>query len=119
MSNVTEAMVAAALRHLDQRAESGQCGEMVREMLEAAETAAWQSMGSAPRGTYRKVPMAKGERDVFVPDRIWTFRHRDGHLTQSAYDPERDAWVAWSKDAPPDVWLPFLPATPSVPATPA
>lgn len=46
---ITDKMVEAALLKLDQRAEDDRCGDMVREMLEAADAAAWQTMESAPR----------------------------------------------------------------------
>ncbi len=45
---ITDKMVEAAMLKLDQRAEGGRCGEMVREMLEAADHEAWQEMETAP-----------------------------------------------------------------------
>jgi hypothetical protein len=44
----TDEMVAAALACIDRRVEDARCGDMVRDMLIAADRAAWKPISEAP-----------------------------------------------------------------------
>jgi hypothetical protein len=65
----------------------------------------WDTIDTAPRGSFRTVDGAKGERQVFVKGWVWTMRIRDGHVTQSYWIPDANRWCAYTPEAGPDMWM--------------
>ena len=66
--------------------------------------AAWRPIRTAPTGSTRTVEGAKGKREIFVPDWVWTCRTSDGHVTKSHWLPDENRWNGWTAGAGPDLW---------------
>lgn len=66
----------------------------------------WQPIETAPKGKTIKRKTDKSVMDVFIPEKVHTWR-KDGHETISYYLPDEDRWVGYTKEAGPDMWHPF------------
>lgn len=61
-------------------------------------------MEEAPKGSYKKVPTKKGDREIFVPDRIIVAGYDGELVTPSYWIPEQSRWCMFTKEKPPIAW---------------
>ena len=67
----------------------------------------WLPIESAPRGQTKTVGEGKQKRNIFVPDRVWTMRDSDGHITASEWIPSESRWDFYTADRGPTHWQPY------------
>lgn len=83
----------------------GRGESLVPAWNDRAEVQPWnRDISQAPKGEVRKVQRGEREAEVHHPVRIIA-AGSGGVVTLSQWDPKREAWSMFTKDAPPVAWM--------------
>lgn len=69
------------------------------------------NMDEAPKGKWHDVEDNKGKtKRVFIAVKL--FAARGGCLTYTRWIPDEERWEFFTKDHPPEAWMPWIPPLP-------